>query len=124
MSNHILASEWRRRIKAWKRSGQTAGEYGARHGIDPRQLYWWSWRLRKKGAANSKGSEPPEPERVRMLPVRVVEASLSAVATTSVALRYAEVALVGDRVLRIAEGVDPDWAARLVVRIGQESRAC
>lgn len=29
MSNNIPASEWRRRIEAWKRSGQTANDNGA-----------------------------------------------------------------------------------------------
>ncbi len=124
MSKCISASEWRRRIEAWKRSGQTAGDYGARHGIKAQQLYWWSWWLRKKGGPDGNAGTPAEQQPVRLLPVRVVEAVPSPVTTESISGPCAEVLLQGGRVLRIAEGVDPDWAARLVVRIARESGSC
>ena len=124
MTNNISASEWRRRIEAWKRSGQTAGDYGARHGIKARQLYWWSWWLRRKGGPEGKAAVSAEQQSVRLLPVRVVDAGTPRATTESATVRCAEVSLQGGRVLRIAEGVDPDWAARLVVRIAQESGSC
>ncbi len=123
MTNNIPASEWRRRIEAWKRSGQTAGDYGARHGIKARQLYWWSWWLRKKGVPD-KAAVTAEQQSVRLLPVRVVDADTPRARTESVSRGCAEVLLQGGRVLRIAEGVDPDWAARLVVRVARESGSC
>jgi hypothetical protein len=124
MSNNIPATEWRRRIEAWKRSGQTAGEYGARHGINPRQLYWWSWWLRKNGAPEVGDAERAGQQPVRLLPVRVVATAMSPVVAAPSSPRCAEVALVGNRVLRIAADVDPDWAARLVVRVAQELETC
>jgi len=79
MKNHIPASEWRRRIEAWKAGGQTAAEFGARHGIDSRQLYWWSWWLRKKAGKQAPSRGPDKAAAVRFLPVKVSPAPLAAV---------------------------------------------
>jgi len=36
---------WQRRVTAWRASGLTAAQFGAREGINPASLYHWSWRL-------------------------------------------------------------------------------
>ena len=96
----------------WKRSGQTAKQFGQAHAIDPRQLTWWKWYLRKRVADASGGpAEQPAPQSVRFLPVRV-RPEPSVVATfTGFA---AEVMLPGDLVVRVAGGSDARWAAELV----------
>ena len=121
MSNRIRASQWRDRVQAWKRSGQTAAEFGARQGVDPRQLHWWSWWLRKKPATMGHIKEPARSERVRLLPVRVVPMMTGDRAVT---YRGAELTLGSGGVVRIVEGTDPAWAACLVLRVMQESGRC
>jgi hypothetical protein len=121
MKHHTPASEWRRRIEAWKASGQTATEFGARHGIDSRQLYWWSWWQRKRAGKQAPLRGPDKAAAVRFLPVKVSPTPLAAV---EVKPRGAELLLARGAVLRIHEGSDPAWAAHLVARVVEESRSC
>ena len=39
--------QWSDLVRAWRRSGLTATEFGSREKIDPRQLRWWAWRIAK-----------------------------------------------------------------------------
>lgn len=65
------ASQWTRLVKKWKRSGETATEFGARVGVEARALHSWRWRLRKDGLL--KDDEPAEvSETPAFLPVHVV----------------------------------------------------
>ncbi|MBK9258856.1 MAG: hypothetical protein IPM54_03360 [Polyangiaceae bacterium] len=43
------ASQWAKLVKEWKRSGETATEFGARVGVEAHSLHSWRWRLRKDG---------------------------------------------------------------------------
>ena len=43
------AAQWARLVKKWKRSGETATEFGARVRVKPASLHSWRWRLRKAG---------------------------------------------------------------------------
>lgn len=121
MKSNIPASEWRRRIEAWKASGQPATEFGARHGIDSRQLYWWSWWLRKRASKQAPSRGPDKAAAVRFLPVKIAPAPLAAVQEKP---RGAELLLARGAVLRIHEGSDPAWAAHLVARVVVESGSC
>jgi len=121
MSNRIGEAVWRRHVKSWKRSGETAPEYGVRHGIDGRQLYWWSWWLRKKDASEDRPAEPEEAQAIGFLPVKITQPSVAAVEERP---RGAELVLACKVVLRIVEGSDPDWAAQLVARVVAESGPC
>ena len=65
------ASQWARLVKKWKRSGETAAEFGARAKVQPAALHSWRWRLRKNGVLkdeqDAQSSAGPE-----FLPVHVV----------------------------------------------------
>ena len=43
---------WSKRIESWQRSGLSATEFAARHGLRERTLTWWRWRL-GRGAKSS-----------------------------------------------------------------------
>jgi hypothetical protein len=66
------AKQWGRLVARWKRSGLSAGEFGARAGVDARSLHWWSWALRKREAMRDDGIVPSE-SAPAFLPVHVVE---------------------------------------------------
>lgn len=38
--------EWTQIVKAWKASGLTAAQFAAQHGLKPKALSTWRWRLR------------------------------------------------------------------------------
>lgn len=42
-------SEWIKRVRAWRASGESAGDYSARHGWNERTLTWWASRLGRSG---------------------------------------------------------------------------
>ena len=42
------AVTWQRRVARWKASGETAAVFGAREGVRPATLLWWSSRLKRK----------------------------------------------------------------------------
>lgn len=59
--------EWARLVRKWQRSGQPALAFGAAHGVNPRTLTWWKWRL----GSDSDGVDPPAGPP-RLVPVDVV----------------------------------------------------
>ncbi len=65
------ASQWAKLVKKWKRSGETAAEFGAKAKVQPAALHSWRWRLRKAGLLDdeyeAQSSVVPE-----FLPVHVV----------------------------------------------------
>lgn len=123
MSTRVAAKQWASRVAQWKRSGQTAAQFGASHGIDPRQLTWWKWNLRKRAAdAASAVAEQQQPRSVRFLPVRVRPAPSEVAAFTGLA---AEVLLPGELVVRVGGGADPRWAAELIRYLaGRDGEPC
>jgi transposase len=121
MSNQTAAVHWRRRVESWKRSGQSAAEYAARHGIGAHQLYCWSWRLRKETASPQGARARKKLQPVQFLPVKVAPGPI---ATTEPRVRGAELMLAGGAVLRVVEGSDPAWAAQLIARVVLESGSC
>ncbi len=40
------ATEWRKIISRWERSGQSAAAFADEHQLSKRSLTWWRWRLR------------------------------------------------------------------------------
>lgn len=42
---------WAERVREWKRSGLTAGEYAQREGLNARTLTWWSCELSRAALA-------------------------------------------------------------------------
>ncbi len=61
-------AEWVVIVAGWRRSGQTAVQYGRAHGVEPATLKWWASRLR----AEEQGRAPQTPGLAR---VRVVKTS-------------------------------------------------
>ena len=57
------AVTWQRRVARWKASGETAAVFGAREGVRPNTLRWWSWRLKK----NVSPAAAPRPVRMVQL---------------------------------------------------------
>ena len=113
----VRRDEWAKHIEDWRRSGLDATDYGRRHGIAPKKLYWWSWFLRARAnrATVPGGAKlalvprrPAEllPVKLRALPpVRRVTAEASSI----------EVALPNGALIRATSAVDPTWLGRLVV---------
>lgn len=50
--------EWTQIVKAWKASGLTAAEFAARHGLKPKALSTWRWRLRTQRQDRSDAALP------------------------------------------------------------------
>ncbi len=71
MAMRRSASQWLKLVKSWKRSGETATEFGARLRVKPRDLHSWHWRLRKAGLLEDE-QETPAPEQPAFVPVHVV----------------------------------------------------
>ena len=47
-------------VEAWRISGGTLSEFADRHGVDPKRIARWAWRLGR-----------PKPEAVHFHPVRL-----------------------------------------------------
>jgi hypothetical protein len=49
---------WRKRVSSWRASGETAEQFGARHGFAPATLKWWASQLRR-GATSAPAAGRP-----------------------------------------------------------------
>jgi len=65
------AAQWAKLVKKWKRSGETATEFGARVQVKPGALHSWRWRLRRDGLLKDDEDTQPSPVPA-FLPVHVV----------------------------------------------------
>ena len=65
------ASQWAKLVKKWKRSGETATEFGTRARVKPSALHSWSWRLRKAGLLKD-NEQPQTSSGPAFVPVQVV----------------------------------------------------
>lgn len=93
-------SEWRRRVQAWRASGESATQFAARAGYNARTLTWWSSRLRAKAS-------PP----VRF--VRVVAPETPASPAT------VDVVLASGRVVRVGPRLDPALLRGVIAALEQ-----
>jgi hypothetical protein len=117
------AQEWAKRIRRWQRSGLPAREFGQRHGIDPKQLSWWKWHLKKRGAlqdrktADTADTDPDgSGTAIRLLPVQVINATETAEPQPSLPhAAVVEVGLRNGRVVRVAQDADLGWLAELLM---------
>jgi hypothetical protein len=50
--------EWTEIVKAWKTSGLTAAQFAAQHGLKPKALSTWRWRLRTQPQHRSEEAAP------------------------------------------------------------------
>ena len=65
------AREWRRLVRAWRRSGLARAEFAATHGVAASTLSWWRWRLQRE----SRDAEASRTEQPGLVRVDVVDAS-------------------------------------------------
>lgn len=91
---------WRHHVEAWRSSGLTQKQYGAKHGINALTLAHWSHRLQRN-------SDPPTQA---LVPVRVV----GEVSAAMIELRQGSWRIV------VPVGTDPRWLAALI----RETSAC
>lgn len=58
--------EWTQLVEAWKASGVTAAQFAAQHGLKPKALSTWRWRLRTQPPARQRRSEKAPPKLVQL----------------------------------------------------------
>src|SRR5689334_2935172 len=105
--------EWAERVERWERSGLSAEKFARREGYNPKQLYWWRWKLRADGP--SQPSPSPTTEPPRFLSVHVV-ADASPAVTEPI-----EIALPNGRVVRVRPGFDPATLERVLALAAEET---
>jgi hypothetical protein len=110
--------EWAKHIEDWKRSGLDAAEYGKRHGMAAKKLYWWSWFLRAHPAPATTAKVALAPiAQTSLLPVRV-RSSVPGAASAADAHANGgsvEVALPNGAVVRASSSVNPVWLGRVIL---------
>jgi transposase len=102
-------AEWVEEVGRWRRSGQSAAEYAAAHGLHPGTLGWWGSRI-GSAATVQVGTQRSEP--VRFLPVRVTERRVATALATPKG--EVEVVLRNGRRVRICGDFQNDVVARLL----------
>ena len=90
--------EWAKRVDAWRRSGESAATFCARHGWSPKTLAWWS----------SRGL----PAKRAKAEVACVELAPRPVAAPRAGV--VDVVLRNGRRLRVRGSVDPETPVALV----------
>ena len=100
---------WARRVREWKRSGLDAREFGAREGIQPERIWWWSWRL---GYLRRTQGQRPAFVEVEAPPVPEV-------ATSPVAMQNALEVAVGQMRVVVPTGFDEETLRRLLRVMGE-----
>lgn len=78
MSKRKTRADWERVVATWRRSGRTAKEFAARHGIATGTLRWWAWALSRRAEAAPEGMPASVREPMAMIPVRIAEVDAAA----------------------------------------------
>lgn len=100
----VSAGEWEKRVERWSRSGEAAADFGARAGIDPKQLHWWKWKLGKVGRAAAESR--PAFVRVRVMESKP-KASASHLLDADEETSAIEITLATGVRIRVAGGFEP-----------------
>ena len=93
-------------VQAWQSSGETLSEFADRHGVDPKRITRWAWRLGR-----------PEPEQVRFHPVRVQGEELKSWSGSAI-----EIHLVGGQRVRLAHGFETEDLRRVLAVLEEAAR--
>ncbi len=97
---------WTQRIESWQRSGLSAAEFAARHGLRERTLTWWRWRLGRSAKSSAL--------TVRKVPTTTV-GPLTFVEMTSTSSREPfEIVLASEVRIRVPISFDERALARLL----------
>lgn len=115
-------AEWRREVRRWRRSGESAADYAARRDLSRSTLTWWASQLGVTAAAGKPTPEDTAPGAPAFLPVRVVAAQVPGVqesaarvaASTDRLATSFEVLLINGRRVRVGDGFDATALARLL----------
>jgi len=115
------AKQWARLIARWKRSGLSAGEFGAKVGVDAHSLHWWRWSLRKREAMQETPTAPTDSVPA-FLPVRVVDTPLPLQQHPPPVRGSVEI-VVDDRLaVRVGPGFDEDTLLRVLDLLRETER--
>ena len=93
------AREWVRLVEAWKKSGETAVDFAAAHGIKSGRLTWWKWKLASRTAAPA--------EELRLVPVEITPTATARATATEIAAPAWEITGAHGDVLRVYRGIAP-----------------
>ncbi len=111
------ASQWRRRLNQWERSGLSQAAFCRRHGLKAVTFGWWKRKLgtasassQARGRGGSRASSGPGRGSTP-------DANFVEVAMTSADAAAYEVVLSGDLVLRLPVDFDPDKVSQLVAAL-------
>jgi len=105
-------------VEAWKKSGESAADFAAAHGVRTGRLTWWNWKLTGRTAA------PTEDLRlvaVEIAPAATAPASATAAEITSPAW---EITSARGEVLRVYRNIAPAELAAVLsaLRISGDHR--
>jgi hypothetical protein len=93
-------------LAAWRKSGESAREFGRARGIDPQRLHWWRKKL-ERPAARPRRRRGPRATAIRLVPAVVTDAG---VAPASVVVRIGVVRIDVVDSARVAAS----WIAELI----------
>jgi len=91
--------EWARLVEAWKKSGETAADFAAAHGVKPGRLTWWKWKLAARAAAPA--------EELRLVAVEIAQAATAPATATELTSLSWEIASAHGDVLRVYRSIAP-----------------
>ena len=100
-------SAWASRVSAWRSSGESASEYGARIGFAAATLRWWASELGRRGLA-------PAQARAADVKLARVEVRPSRAATSGSGVRLS----VGALRIELDRGFDPETLRAVVAALG------
>lgn len=120
MATRRSASQWARLVKKWKRSGETATEFGARVRVKPSDLHSWRWRLRKAGLLKDEEEVQP-PVKAEFVPVQVVS-RVREFEPERAHDEHVEIVVDGHNTVRVLPGFD-DTTLRRVLDVLREKGA-
>jgi hypothetical protein len=120
-------ADWAGRVSRWKRSRLGATAFGAREGVDPKQLTWWKWHLK----TTSRPAEPAvgtrsrrsRPKRTRFVPVRLATDDVGGEAGEAHSVRI-EIATRTGHTIQIHGQVDPRWLTTVVQSLDGSASTC
>lgn len=109
------AATWKKRVAAWRASGQTAAEYCTQHGLTLSALQRWSHRLRREA------QEPAPPAAAAIRLARVERVAVSPEPTGPTTVPGVVVEISGARV-RVERGADAATVAMVLIALGVGGR--
>jgi transposase len=93
------AREWAWLVEAWKKSGETAADFAAAHGVKPGRLTWWKWKLTARTAAPT--------EALRLVAVEIAPAATAPATATEITSPAWELSSAHGEVLRVYRSITP-----------------